>query len=90
MLRAKWSRVGRSLLTKNSSKIYKGRKVVKCPYRGFEGDFKALKTWKFRFYDVKLLECPKCKGEFNHYYGVSPRSGKASEFVIRIGWRRRK
>ena len=24
------------------------------------------------------------KGVFNHYYGVSPSSGKKSEFVIRV------
>ena len=84
MLRAKWSRIGRSLLTKNSSKIYKGRKVVKCPYCGFEGDFKALKAWKFRFYNVKRLSCPKCDGIFNHYVGITPKTKKRSEFVIRV------
>jgi len=57
---------------------------IKCPYCGFEGGFKALKTWKFRFYDVERLVCPNCKGVFNHYYGVNPSSGKRSEFVIRI------
>jgi len=24
--------------------------VIKCPYCGFEGEFKVLKTWRFRFY----------------------------------------
>jgi uncharacterized C2H2 Zn-finger protein len=57
---------------------------IKCPYCGLEGEFRALKTWKFRFYDVEMLVCPKCKGVFNHYYGVSPSSGKRSEFVIRV------
>ena len=56
---------------------------IKCPYCGFEGEFKVLKTWKFRFYDVERLECPNCKGIFNHYYGASPR-GKKSEFIIRV------
>ena len=64
--------------------------MVRCPYCGFEKDFKALKTWKFRFYDVKLFKCPNCGRGFNYYYGISPRSGKASEFVIRIGWRKKK
>ena len=59
------------------------RKVVKCPYCGYEGEFKPLKTWKFRFYEVKCLECPKCYGVFNHYQGLSP-AGKMSEFVIRV------
>jgi transposase len=56
---------------------------IKCPYCGFEGGFKALKTWKFRFYEVKSLECPSCHGVFNYYQGVSP-SGKKSEFTIRV------
>jgi DNA-directed RNA polymerase subunit RPC12/RpoP len=57
--------------------------MVKCPYCGFEGEFKLLKTWKFRFYDVRRLRCPRCSGVFNHYYGISPRTGKVSEFVIK-------
>jgi len=63
--------------------------VVKCPYCGFEGEFRLLKAWKFRFYDVKMLECLSCKRVFNHYYGVS-RTGKRSEFVIRINPRMRR
>ena len=59
------------------------RKVVKCPTAGMRGEFKLLKTWKFRFYEVKRLECPKCHGVFSHYQGLSP-TGKRSEFVIRI------
>jgi hypothetical protein len=43
----------------------------------------STKTWKFRFYTVERLECPKCRGRFNHYYGASPR-GKTSEFIIRV------
>ena len=62
--------------------------MVKCPYCGYEGGFKIHKTWRFRFYEVKRLECPRCHGVFNHYQGVSP-AGKRSEFVIRIGPRRR-
>jgi uncharacterized C2H2 Zn-finger protein len=58
--------------------------LVKCPYCGYEGEFKILKSWKFRFYEVKRLECPKCHGIFNHYYGVTPKANKLSEFVIRI------
>jgi transposase-like protein len=55
----------------------------RCPYCGYEDGFKLHKTWRFRFYEVKRLECPKCKGIFNHYYGTSPR-GKTSQFVIRV------
>jgi len=57
--------------------------MVKCPYCGYEGDFKLIKNWRFRFYDVKRLECPKCKSVFNHYAGVSVK-GKASEFMIKV------
>ena len=57
--------------------------MAKCPFCGCEGGLNPLKTWKFRFYEVKRLECPKCHGVFNHYHGVSP-SGKKSELVIRI------
>ena len=59
--------------------------VVKCPYCGYEGKFKEIRSsWKFRFYTVKMLECPVCHGKFNYYRGVSPRSGKVTEFVIRV------
>jgi len=56
---------------------------IKCPYCGFEGELKLLKTWKFRFYDVKRFQCPKCMRMFNYYYGINPRIGKVSEFVIK-------
>ena len=57
--------------------------MVKCPYCGYSGKFKEHKSWHFRFYEVKRLECLKRHGVFNHYYGVSPR-GRKSEFVIRV------
>jgi len=57
--------------------------MVKCPYCGYEGEFKLIKKWRFRFYDVKRLECPKCNGVFNHYMGVSVK-GKTSEFMIKV------
>jgi len=63
--------------------------LAKCPYCGYEGEFKIHKTWRFSFYEVKCLECPKCRGVFNHYQGLSP-AGKRSEFVIRIKPRRRR
>jgi len=50
---------------------------------GYEGQFKVHKKWRFRFYDVERLECPRCGGVFNHYYGVSP-VGKKSEYIIRV------
>ncbi len=59
--------------------------MVKCPYCGYEGEgFRRLREpWRFNFYTVERLECPKCQGVFNHYRGTSPR-GKLSEFVIRV------
>jgi len=62
--------------------------MVRCPFCNYEANeskFKLLKDpWKFRFYTVKIFECPKCHGVFNYYYGISPKSGKVSEFVIKI------
>ena len=61
--------------------------MVKCPFCGYEANisqFKLLRnTWKFRFYEVKMLECPKCHGVFNYYYGISSKN-QAIEFTIKI------
>jgi len=61
--------------------------MVRCPFCGYETDvsqFKLLRDpWRFRFYEVKMLECPKCHEVFNYYSGVSSK-GKKSEFTIRI------
>jgi hypothetical protein len=57
--------------------------VVRCPFCGGELQAEPLKIWRFRFYSVERLRCPKCGGIFNHYSGVSPK-GKRSEFVIRV------
>ncbi|AFH42009.1 hypothetical protein [Fervidicoccus fontis] len=61
--------------------------MIKCPvcgHEGNEGEFKLFKEpWKFRFYDVKRLECPKCHAIFNYYSGTSPK-GRKSEFVIKV------
>jgi len=61
--------------------------VVKCPFCGFESgsdEFKQLREpWRFRFYVVKMLECPRCKSVFNYYEGISPR-GKHSSFTIKM------
>ena len=62
--------------------------MVKCPFCGYEGSVESFKhlrdSWRFRFYTVEMLQCPKCNGTFNYYYGVSPATGKKSEFVIRL------
>jgi len=56
--------------------------MVKCPYCGYD-ECEVIKTWKFRFYNVEMLQCPKCNGIFNYYKGVSSK-GKWSEYVIRV------
>lgn len=55
--------------------------MVSCPYCGFEGRLRLIKTWRYRFYDVRMISCPNCRGVFNYYSGVSP-TGKKSEFVV--------
>jgi hypothetical protein len=64
--------------------------MPKCPYCGYEGGFKLIKTWKFVFYGVMMLQRLKCGGIFNHYYGISPRTGRVPEFVTRISPRVKK
>ena len=63
------------------------KRDIRCPFCGYETDVSAFKLlrepWRFRFYTVRMLECPKCHKVFNYYFGVSPR-GKRSEYVIKI------
>lgn len=57
---------------------------MRCPFCGYDGEgFRVEKTWRFRFYNVSRLVCPRCGGVFNYYIGVSP-AGKKSEFAIRV------
>jgi len=46
---------------------------VKCPSCGREFLGKPLKSWKFRFYDVRRYECQHCKAKFNVYEGPKSR-----------------
>ena len=68
------------------------RAVIKCPYCNYEAEasvFKLLREpWKFRFYIVRMLECPKCYNVFNYYYGISPTTRKEASFTIKIRPRR--
>lgn len=61
--------------------------MVRSPLCGFEGSVDAFRrlreSWRFRFYTVRMLECPSCNGVFNHYEGVST-TGKHSAFFIRV------
>lgn len=62
--------------------------MVKYPFCGYEADISQFRLprdpWRFRFYEVKMLECPKCRNIFNYYRGVSPRMSKVFEYVIRV------
>ena len=57
--------------------------MVKCPFCGFEGGFEEGRRWRFQFYDVRRLKCPRCGGVFNYYSGRSPKD-KFVEFTIRV------
>jgi len=47
-------------------------------------DFKLLRDpWRFDFYEVRRLECPKCHGIFQYYQGET-KSKKNIKFVIRM------
>jgi uncharacterized Zn finger protein len=61
-------------------------KMVKCPYCGYEGEFKLLKTWKYSKWDVYFYECPICGNRFR--YQIDP-TGKYKSYIIRIGIRRK-
>jgi len=56
--------------------------MVKCPYCGYEGEFKLLKTWRYRWWNVYLYECSNCHGRFR--YQVDP-AGKYKSYVMRVG-----
>jgi hypothetical protein len=30
--------------------------MIKCPYCGFEGELKLLKTWRYRLWNVSLIK----------------------------------
>ncbi len=66
-------------------------RVIKCPFCGFEADvssFKLLREpWRFRFYEVRMLKCPRCRNVFNYYEGTSPR-GRHTVFVVKVKPRR--
>jgi len=61
--------------------------MARCPFCGYEADVSQFKfprdPWKFRFYEVRMIGCPKCCGVFSYYSGISPKEEK-SEFDIRI------
>jgi hypothetical protein len=58
--------------------------MVRRPHCDFEVGFMGLKSWRFRFYNVRMPKCPRRRGVFNYHSGLSPRSGRVSEFTIRL------
>jgi hypothetical protein len=56
--------------------------LVRCPFCGYEGGLRPLKTWGFRLYGVKRLECPKSSGRFRCQ--ADP-TGAYGDYVARIG-----
>ena len=45
---------------------------IKCPACSLKFSSKPIKTWKFRFYEVRRYECEHCETKFNIY--ESPKS----------------
>ena len=60
--------------------------MVKRPYYGYEEEFKLLKTWEYRWWDVYFHECPKCDGRFRWQVDSS---SEYRSYVIRVGTRDR-
>ncbi len=48
-------------------------------YCGFEGEFKLLKIWRYRWWNVRFSEYPKYNAHFASY--VDP-EGRRGSFVI--------
>ena len=61
--------------------------MVKCPYCDFEGEFKLLETWKYKWWNVYFYECSKCGRRFR--YQIDP-EGRRKSYVIRVGVKGRK
>lgn len=54
--------------------------MVKCPYCEYEGEFKLLKTWKYKWWDVYYYQCPRCGRKFR--YQIDP-EGKKKSYIIK-------
>jgi DNA-directed RNA polymerase subunit RPC12/RpoP len=59
---------------------------VRCPYCSYDGEFKLLKTWRYRWWEVYYYECPKCHNRFGFY--VDP-TGKRKSFSVKFAPRTR-
>ena len=53
--------------------------MVKCPYCGFEGEHRLLKTWKYAAWNVLYYECLRCSSRFGFY--VDP-EGRRRSFTV--------
>jgi hypothetical protein len=54
---------------------------IKCPYCGFESEFKPLKTWRYRWWEVNYYEYLKCHSKLGFY--VDP-VGKRKIFTMKF------
>ena len=54
---------------------------VKCPYCGCEGEFKLLKMWRYRWWNVYFYECPNCGGKFRYQAGSKE---KHRSYIIKL------
>lgn len=63
--------------------------MVRCTFCGYEADLGELELfrdpWRFRFYEVKMLKCPKCKGIFHYYTSRSPSTSKHRSSTCELG-----
>jgi len=55
---------------------------LKCPFCGFEGESKLLKTWKYAGWDVYFYQCSNCGKKFR--WQVDP-TGVKKSFIMRVG-----
>jgi len=59
--------------------------MVKCPYCGYEGEFKLIKTWRYSGGMYTSMNAQMCGGRFR--YQVDP-TGKYKSYVMRVGVKR--
>ena len=55
--------------------------MVKCPYCGFDGEFRLLKTWRYRRWSAYFYECPQCGGKLRYQVDSE---GKKKSFIMRV------
>jgi hypothetical protein len=59
-----------------------GLTCLKRPHRGFEGEFKQLKMWKYSWRNVYLYQYSKCGRQFRYQVDLE---GRRKSYVLGIG-----